>query len=106
MRLGVLAYIMPFLFIASPALILAGTDVQIVVAIFSALLGTVFLGITFSGYLFRYLSQPKRLLALVATLSFFFPLAWHTQLAWISYLVGVVMAGTLLVSEWLRKNVT
>src|SRR5437868_12089999 len=44
MRLGIVAYIVPFVFVLHPALILQGTVVEIVVAIITASLGVILLG--------------------------------------------------------------
>ena len=103
MRLGILAYIMPFLFVFSPALILTGTMVQIALAVSSALVGTLFLGVAISGYLFRTMRWPKRLVAFAISVSFFYPLLSHSSLEWISYLVGTGLAIAFLTSE-LRKR--
>jgi TRAP transporter 4TM/12TM fusion protein len=103
MRLGILAYIMPFLFVFCPALILAGNVAQIAVAIFSVVVGTVFLGFSLCGYLFHALRWPKRLLALVIAVGFFFPLVSHVSLGLVSYVIGTSLAIALIATEWRRK---
>ena len=60
MRLGIVAYIVPFVFVYHPALILYGTVAEIAVTLVSASIGVVLLGIGCAGYLFRPLSWPKR----------------------------------------------
>jgi TRAP transporter 4TM/12TM fusion protein len=60
MRLGIAAYIVPFIFALHPPLIFIGTAKEIVVAIVTAVIGVIFLGAGCAGYLFRRLSWTKR----------------------------------------------
>ena len=62
MRLGIVAYVVPFVFAFHPALLFKGTIDEIIVAVLTALVGVVFLGIGVSGYLFRPLGWVKRTL--------------------------------------------
>jgi len=62
MRLGVAAYMVPFVFVFHPALILKGTLQEITMAVVTAAIGVVFVGIGAAGYLFRPLSWEKRAL--------------------------------------------
>jgi TRAP transporter 4TM/12TM fusion protein len=66
MRLGIVAYIVPFVFVFHPALIFQGTWTGIATATFTAAAGTALLGIGCAGYLFRVLGWPRRVWALVA----------------------------------------
>jgi TRAP transporter 4TM/12TM fusion protein len=59
-RLGIIAYVVPFVFALSPSLILLGSVRDILLTITTALLGTVFLSVAFVGYLFDRLSVLKR----------------------------------------------
>ena len=103
MRIGILAYIIPFLFVFTPALVLKGTFLEIVAATILALAGTVFLGIAFSGFLFRAMRWERRLLALVISGSFFFPLLHRGSFNWIGYVLGMCLAAFFIVSEWRRR---
>lgn len=60
-RLGIIAYVVPFVFALSPSLILIGSVGDIMLHVITALLGTVVLGVSFVGYLFDHLSIPKRI---------------------------------------------
>jgi TRAP transporter 4TM/12TM fusion protein len=53
-RLGTMIYVVPFLFVLNPHLILKGTAAEIVVAIALATLGVVLMGAAVSGYLLGY----------------------------------------------------
>jgi TRAP-type uncharacterized transport system fused permease subunit len=66
MRLGIVAYLVPFVFAFHPALLLKGTLADVTLAVAAATLGVVLLGIGCAGYLFRPLGWGKRALAIVA----------------------------------------
>ncbi len=104
MRIGFLAYIVPFLFIFSPELILKGSVWQIIIATLAAILGTLFLGVAISGFLFKKLKWLKRLIFLITSLCFYIPLLIHTGMSWILYPVGAVLAIILLITERKGRN--
>jgi TRAP-type uncharacterized transport system fused permease subunit len=52
MRLGIIAFLVPFIIIYSPALILIGSPAEIVVAAITAFIGVFALSVGFEGYLF------------------------------------------------------
>jgi TRAP transporter 4TM/12TM fusion protein len=96
MRLGVVAYVVPFVFVFHPALIGHGTLAEILVTMFTASVGVVLLGIGCAGYLHRPLSWPKRVWAwAAATLLMMPPLAWlPTALADVMGLaIGLALIG-------------
>lgn len=59
-RLGIVAYVVPFVFAFHPALILHGTPWEILLATGTAITGVVLLGIGCAGYLYRPLTGIKR----------------------------------------------
>jgi len=73
MRLGIVAYIVPFVFVYHPALILVGTAMEIVVTLFTASVGVILLGIACAGYLFRPLGWMRRGWAALAALLLILP---------------------------------
>jgi TRAP transporter 4TM/12TM fusion protein len=73
MRLGIAAYIVPFIFALHPPLIFIGTAGEIFVAIATAAIGVVLLGAGCAGYLFRPLSWTKRGLFWLASLLLLIP---------------------------------
>lgn len=60
MRLGIVAYVIPFVFVFQPALILHAGAGEILLATVLAAAGTVLLAIGCAGYLFRPLTWPAR----------------------------------------------
>jgi TRAP transporter 4TM/12TM fusion protein len=73
MRLGIVAYIVPFVFVYHPALILYGTGVEIAVTLVTAAVGVILLGIACAGYLFRPLDWMRRGWAALAALLLILP---------------------------------
>lgn len=61
MRLGIAAYLVPFIFAYKPALLLQGTVFQIIEGCLFAVIGISFIGIAVEGYLFRPLLMWKRI---------------------------------------------
>lgn len=60
MKLGIAAYIVPFIFAYKPALLLVGSPVNIIEGCITALIGISFIGIGFEGFLLRSLQVWKR----------------------------------------------
>ena len=60
-RLGIIAYVVPFVFALSPSLILLGPVSKILLTVTTAFFGTVFLSVAFVGYLFDRISVLKRI---------------------------------------------
>jgi TRAP-type uncharacterized transport system fused permease subunit len=77
MRLAVVAYVVPFVFVFHPALIGRGTLGEIAATMLTASIGVVLLGIGCAGYLFRPLPWWKRAWAWwAAALLLMPPLVW------------------------------
>ena len=66
MRLGIVAYVVPFVFVFQPALIAKGALGETIVAVITASVAVILLGIACVGYLFRPMSWPKRIWAILA----------------------------------------
>jgi TRAP transporter 4TM/12TM fusion protein len=104
MRLGIAAYIVPFIFALHPPLIFIGTAKEIIVAIFTAVVGVVLLATGCAGYLFRPLSWLKRGLLWLAAVMLLLP-AWSN--AWlIADFAGFVLAVAVVAWEWNRRTLT
>ncbi|UTW05103.1 TRAP transporter fused permease subunit [Amphritea atlantica] len=65
MRLGWTAYIVPFLFVASPSLLLIGEPLDITITIVSVLIGVWAVSVGFAGYLGNRLNTISRLVFIV-----------------------------------------
>lgn len=65
-KLGLTGYIVPFMFVYSPALIMQGSVGEIVFAALSAVVGVTFLSAGLHGYLTHHLKMPERFLLVAA----------------------------------------
>jgi len=98
MRLGIVAYIVPFVFVYHPALVFRGTPGEIGAALATAAAGVVLLAVGCAGYLFRPLGAPRRVLVIVAGL-LLIP-APGSRLWLAANLAGVAGGVLLVVGEW------
>ena len=68
-RLGIVAYIIPFMFVYQPELLLQGDPVRIIAAIGSALVAVTFLAAAVAGHVFAPLDPIRRTLLILAALA-------------------------------------
>ncbi len=102
MRLGAVAYIVPFMFVFYPELILRGWWLDVVVAAVTAVVGVAVLSAGLVGYLFRSISWPVRIAFVVAGLALMTaPTAWPQILA---NLIGAGTAGVLILGLLMRHR--
>jgi TRAP transporter 4TM/12TM fusion protein len=73
MRLGWVAYLIPFMFVLSPTLILKGDPLHVAMNIVTASFGVYVISVAFAGYFVRPLSRPVQALMLLAGLMTIFP---------------------------------
>ncbi len=73
MRLGIVAFIIPFFFVIEPALLGRGETFKILMYNLSALTGTIFIASGFFGYLFNNLKLWKRFLCIITGLLLMYP---------------------------------
>jgi TRAP-type uncharacterized transport system fused permease subunit len=107
MRLCAIAYVVPFLFVFSPALLLIGSWYAVAISIATAIVGAVLLGIGLVGYLFRPIGVLKRLLFLVASAGLLIPVletGTYMNLTWLVNVGGLLLAVTMIGIEWLARS--
>jgi TRAP transporter 4TM/12TM fusion protein len=89
-RLGIVKYIVPFLFIYSPALIGQGTSVQVFIAGTSGAFGTILLAWALSGYsIKRGLSWWEKIMCGIGAFCFFYP-EWQVKAVGIFLVIPVM----------------
>ena len=99
MRLGIVAYVVPFAFVFHPALLFKGTWTEIILSSLTAAAGVVLLALGCVGYFTRTLGWPKRVWAFAAAaLLIMPPLAWLPALT--ADAIGVALGAILLATEW------
>ncbi len=105
MRLGILAYIVPFLFLFSPSLLLMGSLGSILVSATTAIAGCFLLGCGLVGYLFRDLSAQMRVLMVLAGIGLLIPM--QSRFFTITLLINVlggILALVLILREWRQRS--
>ncbi len=102
-RFGWIAFIIPFLFIRSPSLLLEGPVMAIVIDFISALIGVWFICAAFAGYARRALSLPVRLAFGLVGFMLFIPVDAIKYGGWIDA-AGVVLGGALIAREFLATR--
>jgi TRAP transporter 4TM/12TM fusion protein len=98
MRLGIVAYIVPFVFVFHPALLFKGNIVEIGTAIITASIGVIFLATGVAGYLFKELGYFKRALLILAGTSLIPPASSAFWL--LTNCAGILLGVGLVIVEW------
>lgn len=97
MRLGIVAYLVPFAFGLNPALLLIGSWVKIVPSVILAILGVIILSVGIEGYLFSNLNWFKRAIFIAAAVGLLVPY-------WVLRVLGILFAMILIFIEWKGRN--
>jgi TRAP transporter 4TM/12TM fusion protein len=107
MRLCAIAYVVPFLFVFSPSLLLIGHWWEVALSIITAIIGAILLGVGVVGYLFRPVGAIKRILFLLAAIGLLVPIVQSGKFAaltWASNGAGLGLAVLLVAAEWLGRT--
>ena len=97
MRLGIAAYLVPFVFAFDSSLLLQGSPVDIVPSAILAILGMIVLSAGVEGCLFRNLNWLKRVLLIAGAGGLLSP-------SWVARGVGAAILLPLLLSEWKMRG--
>lgn len=97
-RLGLPAYIVPFMFVYGPSLLLVGPVSEIALTVVTALLGVSLLAMAGEGYLWRPLNVIERVIGLIAALLLIAPVLWSSML-------GLALGAVLLITNYKTKKV-
>jgi TRAP transporter 4TM/12TM fusion protein len=107
MRLCAIAYVVPFLFVFSPSLLLIGHWYEVTLTVVSAVIGAVLLGVGLVGYLFRPVGGIKRILFLIAATGLLIPIVHSGRSAaftWAINGMALLLAIILFFVEWLARS--
>ena len=99
-RFGVIAYIVPFLFIFFPGLLFKGTALSILIAVATALLGCFALSAALSGYLFKKLNPLMRIILVVAGIALMIPVRHGDMTTILCNIIGGGLTIFLIIKEW------
>jgi TRAP transporter 4TM/12TM fusion protein len=73
LRLGTVGFFMPFIIILTPSIMLKGSIANIALAVIASVLGIVFMGMGFVGYVRKKMAIVTRILSCIGGLCLFFP---------------------------------
>jgi TRAP-type uncharacterized transport system fused permease subunit len=107
MRLCAIAYVIPFLFVFSPTLLMIGPWYGVAISIMTAIAGAALLGIGLVGYLFRSIGPLKRLLFVGAAAGLLIPVVQtgnYANLTWAANSAGFLVAIILVAIEWAARS--
>ncbi len=93
-RLGIVGYIVPFIFVYQPALLMHGSTGEVILAATTAVLGTIALAGAMSGYFFGNVNWWQRVLLGIGSITLIYP-GWKTDLLGIA-LVAIATAASKL----------
>lgn len=94
---AMVGFLVPFVFVYNPAILLQGTVIEIIVATAQLALGTCFLALVISGYFISNLSVIERALLLAAALCLIAPEI-------ISSIIGLAVGVAILILSIIRKK--
>jgi TRAP transporter 4TM/12TM fusion protein len=107
MRLCAIAYVVPFLFVFSPSLLLIGDWYEVTLSVSTAIVGAILLGVGIVGYLFRPVGLVKRFLFLIAAIGLLIPVVHagnYALLTWFANGAGVFLGLSLFMLEWTTSS--
>ena len=103
MRMGWVAYVIPFLFALSPTLLMQGDPWKITLNVISATVGVFIASVAVTGYYTRPLSMPLRIVLALAGLAAVFPDS-AIGAGGLVDLAGIAVGGAILLREHLGKR--
>jgi len=106
MLFGIAAYVVPFLFVYSPALLLRGSMIEILVVTGKSLVGFGFLAAALSGFLLLKLDWGLRALIAMGSLCIVFPTnAGISPLVLVLNIGGLILCCFIVFWQWRRRTV-
>lgn len=105
MRLGIIAYLVPFIFVFDPLLLFQGPAHQVFLAAVTAFAGTVVIGIAMVGYFVRPVGWVSRLFLAVSGTGLLIPPGGDIAHSWLANVLGAVVAGLIILVEWRSTKV-
>lgn len=96
-RIGLPGFILPFLFMYHPELLMQGSFFAIIESAFTALLGLFAMAVMFEGYLLKKANIPQRILAGIAFVTLIYPEIYTD-------LIGLVCLGLLIAWQVFDKR--
>jgi len=100
MRLGVVGFIVPFIFVMSPALILQGSLAMLLPNLATAVAGTGLVAVGMNGFLYNPIGWLRRILIILAGIFLIVPVTTLVGAGLILNIIGMVLGASMLWPEW------
>ena len=107
MRLALIAYVIPFIFVFSPGLLFHDTWLMVVLGVVTSVVGTYALTVAVVGFLFSRINFVRRILFAIGAAALIFPVSLNSANMIIN-IIGAVIITILVIQEWLlfkRKSI-
>jgi TRAP transporter 4TM/12TM fusion protein len=100
MRLGIIAYLIPFIFVYDQLLLFEGPILLITLSVVTATAGTLSIGIAMAGYFMRPISWMKRVLLATGGIGLLIPPGGEIEYSWTANVAGAAVLVLFLLLEW------
>jgi TRAP-type uncharacterized transport system fused permease subunit len=105
MRLGIIAYLVPFVFVFDPLLLLEGPPSLVTLAIATAVVGTIAIGIAMVGYFLRPMGWILRGLLLAGGIGLLIPPGGTIAYSWLVNAVATLVCLAIAGYEWRARRI-
>src|SRR5690625_4437014 len=92
-RLGIASFVIPFIFVYNPALLLEGSVIEIIYTILTCSFGLIIISCGMVGFFYKEINGLLRLLLFIVGLLFIFPVM-------LVHVVGIVLIGLLFLYQY------
>lgn len=99
-RFGIIAYLVPFIFVFDPLLLCQGPIHLILLSVVTAAAGTVCIGIAMAGYFVRPVGWLRRLVLGVCGVALLIPAGGKIPHSWALNIIGAAACALVLAIEW------
>jgi len=95
MRLGIMAYLIPFVFVLDPLLLLQGPIMLSMIAVVTATFGTIAIGVAMVGYMRNPISWPVRAILFAGGLALLVPPGGQVERSWLVNAAGALICAAV-----------
>jgi TRAP transporter 4TM/12TM fusion protein len=100
MRLGIIAYLIPFFFVYDKLLLLNGPVLLVTLSAITAAAATLAIGIAMAGYFTRSIGWIKRVLLAASGIGLLIPPGGEIEHSWTANVAGATALALILLYEW------
>ena len=100
MRLAIIAYLVPFIFVFDPLLLFQGPAHLVFLSAVTAFAGTVVIGIAMVGYFVRPVGWISRLFLAASGIGLLIPPGGDIPHSWLANVVGGAVSALIILAEW------